>query len=77
MKHMCHAIGCSVEVHSKLLLCPVHWYMVPKELRDSVWREYRRGQGRNKRPSQEYLSVARSAITAVREIERQGTNPRL
>lgn len=65
MTHTCHAEGCDTGVPPRLLMCHQHWYMVPKALRDAVWAAYRPGQERDKRPSQQYLDVARAAIEAV------------
>lgn len=65
MPHLCHAERCSVPVPPKLLMCRIHWYMVPEPLRRAVWRTYRPGQEIDKRPSAEYLEVMQSAIDAV------------
>jgi len=72
MKHTCHAIGCRIEIPPKLFMCPEHWYKIPQDLRDQVWHHYKPGQEIKKNPSSSYLSVAKAAIVAVREIERQG-----
>ena len=32
MKHVCHAVGCEVEVKPELLCCGRHWAMVPRNL---------------------------------------------
>ncbi len=72
MPHTCHAENCSVPVPPKMLMCRLHWYMVPLRLRNAVWREYRPGQEIDKQPSPEYLVVMRAAIDAVaaKEAER-------
>ncbi len=67
--HHCHAIGCVRPVPPKLLMCPGHWRLVPEALRAEVWRAYRPGQEKDKRPSREYLAAARAAIDAVAERE--------
>lgn len=46
--------------------------MVPKPLRQAVWRLYRKGQEQDKRPSPEYLEAAKAAIAAVAAREPQG-----
>jgi len=69
MKHLCHAVGCPVEVPPSLLMCRKHWYMVPADLRCAVWREYRRGQEIDKQPSEAYLRVMYQAIRAVAKKE--------
>ena len=67
--HTCHAAGCSVEVPPKMLMCRRHWYMVPKPMRDEVWRTYRPGQEDDKAPSDDYLMAMDAAIRAVAEKE--------
>ena len=69
MSHHCHAAGCTVKTPPKLLMCRRHWYMVPAPLRALVWKHYRAGQERDKRPSKEYLAVAFQAIKAVAVAE--------
>jgi len=73
--HRCHAIDCTTQVHPRMLMCRRHWYMVPKDLRDRVWREYRDGQERTKRPSEAYLAAAKAAIEAVASREGRGALP--
>ena len=52
--------------------------MVPKQLREAVWSEYRPGQEIDKRPSAEYMAVQRAAVLAVAEQEaRDGTTKML
>ena len=65
MSHHCHAAGCRREVPPRLFMCRPHWYMVPKDLRDEIWRHHRPGQETDKQPSAEYLATARRAIAAV------------
>lgn len=73
VRHLCHAEGCPVEVAPSLLMCLKHWRMVPPPLKAAVWREYRRGQEVDKRPSPGYLKAAGDAIAAVAKIERGDT----
>jgi hypothetical protein len=62
MKHTCHARGCPVSTLPKYFMCRRHWAMLPKEMRDAVWREYHQGQEVRKDPTPEYLEVTREAI---------------
>jgi hypothetical protein len=39
--HKCPAVGCALNVPARKLMCPRHWYMVPRTLRDAVWDAYR------------------------------------
>jgi hypothetical protein len=57
-KHTCHWPGCELEVPPAMWGCKQHWFMLPKPLRDAVWREYRPGQEKDKMPSVRYLIVA-------------------
>jgi hypothetical protein len=69
VKHLCHAIGCNVEVAPRLLMCPRHWAMVPGLMKAAIYAEYRCGQEQDKRPTRAYVKAARAAINRVREIE--------
>jgi len=48
-----------------MFTCRVHWFALPKELRDAIWREYRNGQEIDKRPSLAYLAVQRLAYSRL------------
>jgi hypothetical protein len=47
--------------------------MVPSAQQRAIWRHYRPGQETDKRPSGEYLRVAREAIDTVSQQEQGGT----
>lgn len=64
-EHHCHARNCGVSVRPEMLMCRKHWFMVPKTIRDEVWRTYRPGQCDDKRPSAEWHKAADAAIAAV------------
>ncbi len=65
LEHPCHADGCKLEIPPRHLMCLKHWRMVPKPLQDEVWKHYRPGQERDKRPTREYLIAMQAAIRAV------------
>ncbi len=67
--HVCHALKCNVPVPPAMLMCRKHWFMVPKSLRDEVWRTYRKGQEIMKDPTGEYLMAMNAAINAVADKE--------
>jgi hypothetical protein len=73
MKHHCHATGCTHPVPPKLFMCRNHWYSLPKDMRDRIWKTYRRGQEIDKRPSAEYLEASRAAIKFIEEREGRQT----
>lgn len=58
MTHRCHWTGCNLEVPPALWGCRLHWYKLPQELRNKIWKAYRPGQEIRKDPSEEYLAVA-------------------
>lgn len=51
----CHALRWPNEV-----LCKTHWWMVPKDLRDKIWRLFHQARG-----SQEHIAAIRQAIELV------------
>jgi hypothetical protein len=57
--HVCHWPGCGAQVPPAIWGCRPHWYALPKELRDRIWRAYRPGQEIRGTPSASYLAVAR------------------
>ena len=59
----------------EMLMCRKHWFMVPKTLRDAVWRTYRRGQCDDWNPSVEYCDAAQAAVRAVAEKEGLAIDP--
>ena len=65
MTHTCHAHGCDAPVPPAMFMCRRHWYSLRKPMRDAIWREYRRGQERDKRPSFRYMAVQRRAVGEV------------
>jgi hypothetical protein len=60
--HTCHAHGCDRPVAPRMFACRSHWFALPQKIRDAVWREYRTGQERDKRPSFRYCAVQRLAV---------------
>lgn len=67
MPHLCHFPGCQKSVPPKLWGCKPHWFMLPKYLRDWIWREYRPGQETDKRPSMKYIEAASAARAWILE----------
>lgn len=43
--HRCPGPNCNRKVSEDKLMCRDHWYQVPRELRDNVWRTYRHVPG--------------------------------
>ena len=67
--HVCHATGCKVAVPPAMFMCSRHWFMLPKPMRNSIWRVYRPGQEEDKQPSPEYIQTARACVKYLERIE--------
>lgn len=68
--HHCHAMGCSTPCKPQLLMCPAHWRMVPKALKQEVYKHYQPGQVTGQvTPSKEWHTAANAAIQAVFDRE--------
>jgi len=59
--HHCHWPGCREAVPPAMWGCKPHWMKLPARLRTKIWRAYQPGQEINKRPSKEYVAIAREA----------------
>lgn len=77
MPHTCHATACTTRLPPAMWGCRKHWFMVPKPVRDRIWRTYRVGQCDDKKPSRAYLEAARDAVIAVAEKEGIAPDTRL
>lgn len=58
--HHCHWPGCTRKVPPALWGCKEHWYALPRELRDRIWRTFKPGQEQSKTPSREYVEAAKA-----------------
>jgi len=65
--HTCHWPGCNVQIPPKLWGCKSHWYMLPENLRNKIWKTYRPGQELTKDPSIEYITVAKEVQEWIRK----------
>ena len=61
--HLCHRPNCGRPVEPRLVACAACWYLLPKSLRDAIWRYYIPGQEIRKDPSPEYLAALRACLT--------------
>ena len=57
-EHTCHWPGCDKQVPPAMWGCSLHWFKIPKELRDKIWLAYRPGQEIDMKPSKAYLEIA-------------------
>lgn len=69
MTHTCHAWRCNKRTHPSKFMCSHHWSLVPQELKDEIWKHYRKGQEKDKQPSQEYVKATIKAKKAVAQQE--------
>ena len=69
IKHDSGAPICGARVSARMLMCPVHWYMVKRETRGYFYRAYRRRGGRPDSPlAQDYLDAVDACLADVREV---------
>ena len=61
MKHLCHHPTCETAVAPEMLACKRHWFMLPEAIRKQIWRTYRPGQEKDKRPSRQWLDAFKQA----------------
>lgn len=73
MRHICHAIGCKLEVPPNMWGCRRHWFMVPAQIRKQIWKHYVPGQEVKKNPTKEYLYWFFRAQIAVAHKELKTT----
>ena len=72
MTHTCHARGCERPVRPTLLMCFLHWRLVPHAIKQEVYRAYRPGQCGDGRPSPAWHEAADAAIGYVSMQEHLG-----
>jgi len=62
MTHQCPGPACTEQVNHNQLMCPRHWYLVPKPLRHAVWIAWNRSAGAG---TPAHQAAMRAAIAAV------------
>lgn len=68
-QHTCHAMGCDEHVPPAMFMCRRHWFMVPKDMRNEIWRTYRPGQESTYRPSAAYIAASTTAVNWLADHE--------
>jgi len=48
-----------------MLFCKPHWFSTRRALQQAIWREYRPGQERDKRPSTRYVAVQQLCVSEL------------
>ena len=61
--HGCPVGDCNTRVPRELLMCPIHWQLVPARLKRALRRAWRGGQGAGTRA---YRAAAQACIQAAR-----------
>lgn len=69
MAHHCHATACKATVPPEMFMCRRHWYMLPKSLRNKIWRTYRPGQCDDWHISHAYAEAARECVRHIAGLE--------
>lgn len=62
MSHTCPGPGCAKDVAPDMLMCPHHWYQVPRPLQKAVWAAWKGGAGAW---SPEHRAAIRAAIESI------------
>lgn len=70
--HKCHAPGCAQPTEPRMLMCPACWALVKPAHQDEVWRHYRKGQERDKKPSRLWIAAACDAKADVMDAKGTG-----
>lgn len=63
--HHCHWPDCHRQVPPAMWGCKMHWFKLPKHLRDRIWKTYRPGQEVTMTPSKEYVEAAKEVQTWI------------
>lgn len=69
MAHTCHATECDKHVKPEMFMCKFHWFILPKRMRDRIWRTYRIGQCDDWNISKEYSEIAKECIRFIAKEE--------
>lgn len=60
-RHHCHWPGCERQVPPAAWGCRGHWYSLPIDIRNAIWKAFRPGQEISGRPNEAYIAAARAA----------------
>ncbi|MFL9943679.1 hypothetical protein [Paraburkholderia graminis] len=74
--HHCHANDCPTPTPQKLLMCPKHWRMVPREMQNRVWETFKaRSAAPGADPTSwgDYYEAAADAVEHVARLEAKPT----
>lgn len=71
----CAARGCHREVKATMLMCSEHWFQVPKEIRDRIWRQFARKQRGVAGASREHYRACVDAIQSLGAVPEEPVVP--
>jgi len=69
MSHHCHATNCKINDPPEMFMCRRHWFSLPKQLRDKIWKTYRKGQCDDMNPSNAYCLAAKECLKFIADKE--------
>lgn len=69
--HLCHWPGCDKQIKPAFCMCPSHWYQVPINLRNRIWKEYQLGQEIFKTPSANYIQVMKEILEWIANYKKE------
>lgn len=70
--HKCHWPDCDQNVPPAMWGCKRHWFALPLEIRNGIWRTYGPGQEIDLRPSNSYMTATQRAYQWIAEQQQQG-----
>lgn len=70
-QHRCNYPGCTKRVGWDVWGCPVHWRLLPKDIRGRIYRTYRPGQDADGDLSHSYIDAQDLAERWAIEYERR------
>ena len=63
LTHECPALDCTEQVDPDMLMCPRHWYQVPRPLRRAVLIAWNRGAGAGTPAHRAAMRAATAAVS--------------
>jgi hypothetical protein len=69
MMHKCRAVNCKSYVDYNFLMCPRHWFMVPRNIRIAVTRSWRFVVDHKRRFTVNWWTAVEDAVAFVAERE--------
>ena len=74
MNHTCHANFCQTVTSEKYLMCPSHWFKVPKNLQSAVWSAFKGTIATQRLDSIPYMKACAEAVEYIAKLEGKDIN---